>query len=505
VNGWADITDYGAVEGHDSTTGIRDAITALGAAGGVVYFPPGRYLVTDLIQVPSNITLRGCGMGVTVVEQPATATAGLEVFLIGKLFDLPVTSGVTVADMTIKFDSRPSGSGLGGAGIYLINTQETRVTNVSVEHGDLGLYVDGGAYDTAVGACIGVYCSRLQTLVTNGGNAGVYVDGGASANDLDTGNRSLHFTNSDLGSRGDSVGVHLINCRDVFLANTSSQDSMVDLKIEPNEGAVSSASVNRVQALNATFDVAGQNTASISAASGCTVFDLMFANGFFGKTSGMSEGDSILVDGSTGNVSGIAIGGHQIQLANGTSSNGINIEHCTHVNITACISLKNGLAGVSMTDVSDVICAFTCCTAIDFTGGPTANQHYGLEIAGTNTAVQVFGCDFGNNITGPVNVISTESELHGVVIESNVGVPIGYTAAPSMAGAIQNPYNMPATVSFSGESDYSALTALSIGPSMTDLISIAATVIEVAQIRLGANQYMEWSGPAIEGWTWFLG
>ena len=57
------VKDYGAVgDGvRDDTTAIQAAIDIVGVDGGTVWFPPGVYRCTEIIDVPSGITLQGSG------------------------------------------------------------------------------------------------------------------------------------------------------------------------------------------------------------------------------------------------------------------------------------------------------------------------------------------------------------------------------------------------------------------------------------------------------------
>ncbi len=56
-----DVKSYGAIgDGSDATTAIKSAISAAQTnGGGTVFFPAGKYKVTDKITVPANIELRG--------------------------------------------------------------------------------------------------------------------------------------------------------------------------------------------------------------------------------------------------------------------------------------------------------------------------------------------------------------------------------------------------------------------------------------------------------------
>lgn len=52
----------------DDTAAVAAALTAAGAAGGVVYFPAGTYRMTGTITVPSKVTLRGAGIGASTLS-----------------------------------------------------------------------------------------------------------------------------------------------------------------------------------------------------------------------------------------------------------------------------------------------------------------------------------------------------------------------------------------------------------------------------------------------------
>lgn len=80
--GFYDVTAYGAVgDGvHDDSTAIYNAELACEATGGVVYFPPGKYLIgTAHLTIPiakSGVQWRGAGAGSSIiVANPGTNTA----------------------------------------------------------------------------------------------------------------------------------------------------------------------------------------------------------------------------------------------------------------------------------------------------------------------------------------------------------------------------------------------------------------------------------------------
>jgi hypothetical protein len=68
-----DVRTYGAIGNGtaDDTTAIQAAITAAGAVGGVVYLPPGSFVLSSNLSLASgNVTLRGAGMTDSILLAP---------------------------------------------------------------------------------------------------------------------------------------------------------------------------------------------------------------------------------------------------------------------------------------------------------------------------------------------------------------------------------------------------------------------------------------------------
>jgi polygalacturonase len=99
-------TDYSAA-GNGSTndaTAIQNALTAAGAAGGgIVYLPPGTYLVNKYLLIPSNVTLLGAGMGISIIKSGGSAlrTSG-GVAPDGGGYSILQATGVTRTNITIQ-------------------------------------------------------------------------------------------------------------------------------------------------------------------------------------------------------------------------------------------------------------------------------------------------------------------------------------------------------------------------------------------------------------------
>lgn len=77
------VKEYGAVGdgATDDAVKIQKAVNTAAAAGGVVFFPPGTYMVSGRISVPSNVSLKGCGPNASKIQitssyQPAVYING---------------------------------------------------------------------------------------------------------------------------------------------------------------------------------------------------------------------------------------------------------------------------------------------------------------------------------------------------------------------------------------------------------------------------------------------
>jgi hypothetical protein len=71
------VKNYNAVgDGNaDDSQAIKNAIAALGALGGQIFFPPGIYKISSTINVPNNVSLYGAGAGIAYAgAYPLTPT-----------------------------------------------------------------------------------------------------------------------------------------------------------------------------------------------------------------------------------------------------------------------------------------------------------------------------------------------------------------------------------------------------------------------------------------------
>ena len=127
------VRDFGALGdgATDDTLAIRAAIAALPGPGGVLFFPPGRYL-TDTIYPPNHITLRG-DSAFGYQESGGTVISPVRAF-IPRLIDLNGKHGVRMEGLT--FHGRDLEGGI--VGIFIArganHEQNVIIDNCRIEH-----------------------------------------------------------------------------------------------------------------------------------------------------------------------------------------------------------------------------------------------------------------------------------------------------------------------------------------------------------------------------------
>ena len=132
------VTSYGA-----DTNGVADSTTALqnciNAAGGkTVWMPPGNYLITGSINLPSSTTIQGAGMWyTTLVGSPSlyNTSPSRRVTLNGNGSNIHLSDFAIMGFLNYRNDSEPN-DGLGGA----YGTGST-IARVWVEHTKTGAWI----------------------------------------------------------------------------------------------------------------------------------------------------------------------------------------------------------------------------------------------------------------------------------------------------------------------------------------------------------------------------
>jgi hypothetical protein len=136
------VADFGA-DAHfrsDSTAAIRACIAAAADQGRPVWIPPGNYLVTGEILVPSSVTVQGAGMWHTsLVGDPALyghPDRRVRIKLSGS--HIRIAEFAVVGRLNYRNDSEPN-DGIIGAGC-----SESTISGIWLEHTKVGIWIYNG-------------------------------------------------------------------------------------------------------------------------------------------------------------------------------------------------------------------------------------------------------------------------------------------------------------------------------------------------------------------------
>lgn len=171
------VKDHGAVGNGaaDDTSAINTAIGVL-ASGGVVYFPPGNYVVNSatVITLPANVVLRGAGPGASTITIGASFSGAQAINVTG------INAGLE--GLTIRGASSTTTSNPVAFGVASVNNQNLRIHNCAFRFingyaikawGDTttttagGTTLHGGTItSTSIESCAG----GIHIKTTNGGS-----------------------------------------------------------------------------------------------------------------------------------------------------------------------------------------------------------------------------------------------------------------------------------------------------------------------------------------------
>lgn len=324
--------------------GVTPADTAIAAAiaevvaagGGVVYFPPGTYLLNSSIPVGgSNIILRGAGSGVSIIKQNLAATNALSATTQANLVfeDLKITStanstaaGVLLTNVSDVVFSRCSISNFQ----YSVDTTNSTATSrqllisgCSFTHSGVAgarcLRIQG---TNSVGTTT-VMGSRLWSSVAGAG-IGIEVTGtmlGASILAVSfsaTGGATDHLTDISFSSASTPRGVFAAGCvfgalSGVALGMTAPLDSVVFIDGGNVNFAYSDASPGQRIILSSAVLPVGVRSVTKTMAGASTLNPLGTTDGFATSWSITANGNITI---ATPNGGGISIGlGTKLTLA----------------------------------------------------------------------------------------------------------------------------------------------------------------------------------------------
>jgi Right handed beta helix region len=175
-----------------ATSGIAEAISSLGSAGGTVMLPPGVYQVHARIVLPSNTWLRGSGMGNTVLRvaprewkssrlqwgTPVTSYARSPWASV--IQTTPEASNCGLSDFTVDANSTNQSLFNYGSDIVLVGTSNCNIERVEVingKHGGSAIAVLGDGTHGRNNRVVATHISNNDSGGTETCPGGIFVQG----------------------------------------------------------------------------------------------------------------------------------------------------------------------------------------------------------------------------------------------------------------------------------------------------------------------------------------
>lgn len=204
--GLFNVSTFGAVGdgSHNDTDSIQKALRA--AAGGVLEFPPGRYLVSRALVVPPNTTVLGAGIGLSIIVAAqrgdwAAPKPSSWVFILGAVN----TVGVEIRGLTVDANGEVA------SGIAVLGGDHPRIFGCEVVNAQVhsGVHLFGrqtpAVQPTTNGEIIGnVVRGCTYNIVCDGQNENVTI---AYNNSIDPGVTHVSLDGSQGGDGNSNITV----------------------------------------------------------------------------------------------------------------------------------------------------------------------------------------------------------------------------------------------------------------------------------------------------------
>lgn len=206
------VKDYGALGNNvaNDATAIINAVAAANASGGIVYFPPGQYLVNS----GTGFTLSGTGVNIQGSGTDNTRIVIGSSFTGTSLFSVTGNSG-TIRDISIHGASTTTTSNPAAHGVTATGVQSFKVFNaVFLNINGYAIRAMGTASQSLHGGM--VHNTKIQSCA-----GGIYIssDNSNTATNFMLSNVFTRFLGVTSGANANLDGIHIEDCWDILVQN----------------------------------------------------------------------------------------------------------------------------------------------------------------------------------------------------------------------------------------------------------------------------------------------
>lgn len=193
----------------DDTAAIQAAINALGAPGGVVYLPPGSYLLNgaNALNLTAPITLQGAGQGATTIRIGSGFTGSSAITI--------SSNDCMIESLQLRGASTTTTSNPACHGVTATGVQGTRIFNCTFQ------WINGYAIRTIGTASTTLHGTQLNTLKIQSCAGAIHVkaDPTATAANVEMWGIFTRFLGVNSGANANLDGIRIEDCWDVLAQN----------------------------------------------------------------------------------------------------------------------------------------------------------------------------------------------------------------------------------------------------------------------------------------------
>ena len=381
----------------DDKAAIQSAIDAAEVNGGIVFFPPGTYLITDELDIDSsNVSLVGSGAGATTIIM-ADGYEDKPVFIVG---DGETTCAhIVISDMLITSTNQKTDQ----QAIKLLKTFKVWLFNLRIEKQYNGIHAmnstqtwlrDSDIRDTSNDAII------WESEVESGYD--FYIN-------------NVVADNPDVTNAGN--GINWMGGENFVIQNCDFLNFVTGFHIHP----ATDYQCRFGFFVNSEFDFASDNCIKITGTEGGDIIGMNFTNSWSGSATNYGV---VISNGGGGDLQGIRFTAHK-SFHNGLA--GFRLDGGNDIHLLGCDAIgnsqttPNSRSGIEVSsNVGSHWSILNCKSGNGYQQGDTQDHGISLDGSHTYSNVMIAYCDLSNNTNAGLN-LNTGAEIDEGAIVGNLG------------------------------------------------------------------------------------
>lgn len=206
-----DVKNFGAIGNGvaDDSSYIQAAVNALGSGGGIVYLPPGDYLLNGSapISLTTPVTLQGAGHGATRIRIGGSFT-GSSAIVIG-------SDGCMIQGLQIRGNSSTTTSNPACHGVTATGSQDFRIFDATFQ------WINGYAIRAFGSSTTTLHGTQINTVKIQSCSGAIHIksDSTATAANVELSNIFTRYLGVNSGTNANLDGIRIEDSWDVLCQN----------------------------------------------------------------------------------------------------------------------------------------------------------------------------------------------------------------------------------------------------------------------------------------------